>query len=175
MIHQIWVGDTSVNTILQNTNSVKNMNNMLEYRLYTNKDLSEFGLNSCLGKYHPVFISNILRIKVLYKYGGWYIDADTIAYKPLSKIDIDFNKYDIYMVEQEFRSKFNKDVIHYDSGFVYAKQGYDFGILNDYDMLGPLFPHWEKFFKDKEFGHIDKKYFSNKSTFMKHLEYGSWK
>lgn len=94
IIHQIWLGEKRMpKHIVQFTNEMKDSHPDFQYNLWTDKNLPDMppiiqevydSLN------HPAMKSDLLRVYVLYIYGGIYIDAD---YKLLTNLN-DLNCYD---------------------------------------------------------------------------------
>ena len=88
IIHQIWVGNEIPEDILENTKQIQELNPEFEYRLYRNEIVYEFNMENI--KFTKIaFLVDILRLKILQKYGGIYIDCDVIPQKPLIEY---FNK-----------------------------------------------------------------------------------
>jgi mannosyltransferase OCH1-like enzyme len=91
-IHQIWLGPKEPPTDWMNTWPEKNP--QWEYHLWTEKNLPELynqkqfdKINTWSGK------ADILRIELLYQYGGIYIDSDCECLNPL---DDDLRKYPLF-------------------------------------------------------------------------------
>jgi len=89
-IHQIWLGDNPLPRLW--TDTVKDFAEEYEYkyRLWTDVSLKDLGIEEFPGL-KALYTSfskelagraDILRLLVLYKYGGVYIDADTVVLKP---------------------------------------------------------------------------------------------
>ena len=105
IIHQIWLGDQSKRPMSE-INRLKEMNSSWEYILWTENEIkSIFGelinqrhfdslvnLNSTIqdrigsisDDYYYCGQSDILRYEILYRYGGFYVDADTVPIKEFS-------------------------------------------------------------------------------------------
>ena len=85
-IHQIWVGSNKIPDIYkENINKMKNLNN-LKYEFWDNERvILEFPeIKKYLDIDCPdVYISNFLRMKILTKYGGWYVD---LGFEPLKAL-----------------------------------------------------------------------------------------
>lgn len=87
-IHQIWIGNEPSSKVISYMKSVKDMNPDYEYVLWGNDKLEELGVKQYFDEdYVPSFISNIMRMKILQKHGGWYIDADVIAHGSLNNLE----------------------------------------------------------------------------------------
>lgn len=86
IIHQIWIGDKAPPTSCMD--SIKNDNPSFEYKLWNQKELNKLDISKTLqlkikcmkewcGK------ADIWRYVILKKYGGIFIDADTVSLEPL--------------------------------------------------------------------------------------------
>lgn len=89
-IHQIWIGDNPLPTAW--TDTVKDFAKKYDYtyKLWTDSSVKELGMDEIPGL-KTLYTSfgrelagraDILRLLILYKYGGIYIDADTVIMKP---------------------------------------------------------------------------------------------
>jgi mannosyltransferase OCH1-like enzyme len=89
-IHQIWIGDNPLPT--EWTDTVKEFAKKYDYtyKLWTDSSVKDLGMDEIPGL-KPLYASfgrelagraDILRLLILYKYGGIYIDADTVIMKP---------------------------------------------------------------------------------------------
>lgn len=91
IIHQIWIGNEAPEFIKNAMQSVKNYNPDYEYKLWTNEHIDKFDVRKYIDDELPeAHISNIIRIKVLAEYGGWYIDADMSAHDSLNLLPTGF-------------------------------------------------------------------------------------
>lgn len=89
-IHQIWIGENPIPT--EWINSVKTFaaEYAYKYKLWTESSIKDLDFDSIPGleKLYKSFSkelagqADILRLLILYKYGGVYIDADTVVIKP---------------------------------------------------------------------------------------------
>ena len=86
IIHQIWIGPKPAPTKFMNT--WKNKNPDYEYICWTEDKIKElnftFKCQKIIDKtdlYHGK--ADIMRLEILYKYGGIYLDADSICVEPL--------------------------------------------------------------------------------------------
>jgi mannosyltransferase OCH1-like enzyme len=84
IIHQIWLGDKS----LKPTNLMKTwekINPSWEYKLWTEENLPVLVNQKHFDNYGSNYVgkANILRYEILNQFGGFYIDADSKAIKPL--------------------------------------------------------------------------------------------
>jgi inositol phosphorylceramide mannosyltransferase catalytic subunit len=89
IIHQIWIGNRQRPEALMD--SCRVMNPTWEYRLWTEENLPTDFVNQekidSMAKNQPHYpeagMSDIIRYELLYRYGGFYIDADTQFINPL--------------------------------------------------------------------------------------------
>jgi mannosyltransferase OCH1-like enzyme len=138
IIHQIWVGDEPPEFIKEAMHGVKKLNPDFEYMFWGNEAIEEFHLEKEFKEATEfAFFSNVLRIKILEKFGGVYIDADVICKQP---IDTWFQKYQ----EHDLYSVHNRD-IYPDNGIIIAKPNLDYFLaLVDYDLKGPIGFYWQR-------------------------------
>lgn len=87
IIHQIWIGPHPMPTNFMN--SWKNKNPDYEYICWTEEKIKELNFTFRCQKiidivelYHGK--ADIMRLEILYKYGGIYLDADSICIEPLN-------------------------------------------------------------------------------------------
>jgi len=118
IIHQIWIGPKKRPSQWMETWKMKNPS--WQYKLWTEKTIKkEFpnGLynqtqyNRLGSQYHGK--ADILRYEILYKYGGFYIDADTSATRPL---DDDLLECDLFTCGLNLENK------RYANGFIACKE-----------------------------------------------------
>lgn len=89
-IHQIWIGDNPLPTEWIDTVKVFAAEYAYKYKLWTDASLKELRIDEFPGlkKLYTSFggelagRADILRLLILYKFGGIYIDADTVVMKP---------------------------------------------------------------------------------------------
>lgn len=94
-IHQIWLGGTLPDNYKRLTESWVKYNPEWEYKLWTDSDVDELDLIN-----RPVFDSmrnlgmkaDLLRVEILNKFGGLYVDVDFECLKPFD----DFHKLSFY-------------------------------------------------------------------------------
>ena len=87
IIHQIWIGPNKMPVEWMDTWRDKNPN--MEYRVWTEVELETFGLrfkDKCdalisEGEYRGA--SDIMRVELLDRYGGVYVDVDSICLEPI--------------------------------------------------------------------------------------------
>lgn len=99
IIHQIWLGPNTPPSNAQHCqDSIKQLHPNWEYKLWTDKDIEEFGLTN--KKYYDLSRNygeraDIARYEILYRIGGVYIDVDFELLQPL---DLLHHTYDFYTV-----------------------------------------------------------------------------
>ncbi|MBW1699729.1 MAG: hypothetical protein JRH18_17800 [Deltaproteobacteria bacterium] len=89
IIHQIWIGNKPRPRVLMET--CKAMNPTWEYRLWTEENLPKDFINQkhieSISKHQPNYPeaaqSDIMRYEILFRYGGFFVDADTEFINPL--------------------------------------------------------------------------------------------
>jgi mannosyltransferase OCH1-like enzyme len=78
-IHQVWLGSEYPDKYKRLRDTWLDKNPDWEYRLWTDMDVENFGLEN-IDKFHSInnlgCKSDIFRYEILYKYGGLYIDTD---------------------------------------------------------------------------------------------------
>lgn len=88
IIHQIWIGDqTKRPSKLMQT--WMDFHPTWDYFLWTEKEIKEFELlNRSQFDNHPTFPgkADIARYEILYRLGGFFIDADSICIKPMDSL-----------------------------------------------------------------------------------------
>ena len=100
-IHQIWIGDKSINNFphkLQYMSSFKNiLDKSWEYRLWTNKDITiqNFPLtyhsiqkikNKNKDKIKYASIADLMRYEIIYHHGGFYFDTNIELLQDISHL-----------------------------------------------------------------------------------------
>jgi hypothetical protein len=99
IIHQIWIGQRPAPTKMMNTWKEKHPD--FEYILWTEAEIEKRGIKfesqakidsvrELCGK------ADIIRYEILWKYGGYYIDADSICIEPLDSYITDKRAFAIY-------------------------------------------------------------------------------
>lgn len=175
-IHQIWIGDTIPEDILKYTNKMKEMNPEYEYKLWTNKDLVEFGLVELFEqseytiKMTKTYIANIMRFKILTKYGGWHIDADVEPLSPLSKLKIDTEMACSAFEHQQFYI--------FEAGSCIYSEKFDFTeMLEDYVPIRPIMRLFNQYVlkNNVRMTEISKELVGPKGTVLIDRELHSWR
>jgi mannosyltransferase OCH1-like enzyme len=88
-IHQIWLGGRIPEKYKRLTETWKKFHPDWEYRLWTDKDIEEFGLknktlfNTAKNQGQR---SDIFRYEILHRYGGIYVDTDFECLKPFDDL-----------------------------------------------------------------------------------------
>jgi mannosyltransferase OCH1-like enzyme len=97
IIHQIWIGLNSLPDFYKIlAESWKKMHPDWQYILWQNEDLENFGIKNIEAFYATKSMSeraNILRLEILERFGGVYIDIDSECLKPLDSLHINFHFY----------------------------------------------------------------------------------
>jgi len=96
IIHQIWVGSEFPDKYKKWAESWKKIHPDWEYRLWTEKEIEEFGLvNKKLYDRTPNYgaKANIARYEILYRIGGLYIDTD---FECLKSFDVLHENYEFF-------------------------------------------------------------------------------
>jgi len=89
-IHQIWIGDNPLPTDWVDTVKVFASEYAYKYKLWTDASVKDLemddipGLKALYASFSKELAgrADILRLLILYKFGGVYIDADTVVMKP---------------------------------------------------------------------------------------------
>ena len=115
IIHQIWVGDAephhAISTFQNNAEMEKHG---WKHILWTDENISEFELIKS-----PVFReerdqacrADILRYEILYKYGGIFVDADSLLLNP--NLDV-FLDHDFFSCYENYGAGIGHGAINYD-------------------------------------------------------------
>jgi mannosyltransferase OCH1-like enzyme len=111
IIHQIWIGDFKMPLREQAlTQKIKLLHPDYEYKLWTDLDIKEELLPENMNEvYHEfyeqkqyVFCADLLRIYLVYKYGGFYLDVDFDVKQPLDKFFVDNKGYLFHHNDEDF-------------------------------------------------------------------------
>jgi len=102
-LFQIWIGDKPLPDDYRNYQLkwIKNLPADWEYKLYTNEDVAKFEFSSpeSLITYNSLpnstAQSDLLRMEILNKYGGVYLDLDTEPFEPLDFLIFNFDFFGI--------------------------------------------------------------------------------
>jgi mannosyltransferase OCH1-like enzyme len=138
IIHQIWLGEDELSIVRKKAmQTVRSMNPDFKYILWTAEDLPEFNLENIIEEsLHAAFAADIFRLKILEKFGGIYIDTDTICHKNLTYL---LKKYD-YPVSSIYINNLFPDV-----GVILAQENQDFSlVLADYLPVEPIAFYWQR-------------------------------
>ena len=83
ILHQIWVGNKPMPTKWMDT--WRKLNPDMGYSLWTNFQGFRYQkkIQHLIDKGHIACATDIMRVEILYDHGGVYIDADSIALKPI--------------------------------------------------------------------------------------------
>lgn len=88
-IHQIWLGGEVPSRVLELTEKIKKFHPDWEYKLWTDKDVDSLSFfNKKLYDLHDNYgtKSDILRLEILFKEGGIYLDTDFDIVRPFDEI-----------------------------------------------------------------------------------------
>lgn len=114
IIHQIWIGDPAkMPRRLMDTWRMQGW----EYRLWTEKEIVEFGMGEESQRLYDYFYrkgcyygaSDVVRLEVLKREGGIYIDADTERLESLD--DAPFLSADFFAVEANMKGRVANGII----------------------------------------------------------------
>ena len=89
IIHIVWLGSKIPKEYLYNIKTFKKLNPNWEVRIWQDKQIEiEKFVNQDLINKMPTFAAkvDIIRLEILYKYGGLYTDIDSICLKPIDKL-----------------------------------------------------------------------------------------
>ena len=100
IIHQIWIGNKNEPTKFMNT--WKNKNPEFEYIKWNEEELKNRNISlECLNRVNEIEEmcgkADIIRWELLYKYGGIFLDADSICIEP---IDDELMKMKSFLVKR---------------------------------------------------------------------------
>lgn len=165
IIHQIWIGKPIPDFIQSAMQGVKARNPNFEYMLWDDTAIDIFDsreeFDACLT---IAFFVDILRLKILEKYGGLYIDADYLCLESLDEWYLKYQELPLY-------SSHIKDiypevyVIIADPGLDYTK------VFIDLDPDEPMAFYWQRMLPglipDNEIGLM--------GTPLRDLRMNSWK
>lgn len=96
-IHQIWIGSMVPQEFRAFQASWQQQHPDWEYRLWTQHDLKELGLENqdlIAQSRNPAEISDLMRYEILYRFGGVYVDMDYECLRPLTVLN---HLYDFYI------------------------------------------------------------------------------
>jgi len=101
IIHQVWIGDQSKRPT-KLLNSIKDMNPGWEYKLWTEDNLPELELQPLMdaipNSYAPA-VCDLIRVELLYRYGGFYVDADSLALEPFPDTLLENDSFTVWESE----------------------------------------------------------------------------
>jgi len=104
IIHQIWLGDAPMSKYIDQW---REMNPTFEHKIWTEENLPELRNEKHFNSYSNYHASlhcgraDILRLEVLEKYGGIYIDADCVPLRPLTDDLLEHDSWAVYENEIE--------------------------------------------------------------------------
>jgi mannosyltransferase OCH1-like enzyme len=100
LIHFVYCGGPLPDTMLSIMDTVRHSNPDWEYRFWDNAAIASEGLDylSLLDKFKaPVHVSDYVRLLVVQKYGGIYLDCDVECVRPIDKL----LKYEAFAAPQD--------------------------------------------------------------------------
>jgi hypothetical protein len=87
IIHQIWIGSLPPPTECMNSWSNKHIATGFQYRLWTESDFAADIETKCSAQIalcrELCGVADIMRLEILYKYGGIFVDADSVCIEPI--------------------------------------------------------------------------------------------
>lgn len=87
LIHQIWLGGEPPRHIRSWMDTWRSLHGRWEYRLWTDDDVASAETRSQIERADSYAAkADILRVEVLRKYGGVYVDADYEAHRPIDSL-----------------------------------------------------------------------------------------
>lgn len=89
IIHIVWIGSQIPNEYLYNIKTFKKLNPDWEIRIWRDKQIKiEKFINQDLINKMPTYAAkvDIIRLEILYKYGGIYTDCDSTCLKPIDRL-----------------------------------------------------------------------------------------
>lgn len=104
-LHQIWVGNTRIPShIKENMDKVREHHKDFNYYFWNDDNLPELPdhLKKMYDAYqHPAIKADLLRMYVIYKFGGTYLDADIVPINGLYSEFILHQQYDGFIIYNE--------------------------------------------------------------------------
>jgi mannosyltransferase OCH1-like enzyme len=98
-IHQVWIGDQSKRPV-DLLNSIREMNPTWEYTLWTEENLpDDLRLQELIDAVpHNDYTAkcDLIRYELLYRYGGFYVDADSLALRPFPDELLDNDSFAVW-------------------------------------------------------------------------------
>jgi hypothetical protein len=143
IIHQIWVGSPIPENFRILVNKLKLKNPNYDHILWDkNMFIEEFPESRIFFELEcvPAFLADYMRLRILNKYGGWYIDVDYEAFISLDSLKFT-NKL---IVCESYLSKYK-----FMTGFFYTTKSYDFKDLIKYLPDTVLMGKFDDFLKDE--------------------------
>jgi inositol phosphorylceramide mannosyltransferase catalytic subunit len=87
IIHQIWIGGEVPPEIVQLMHTVRTAHPNWEYMLWTDENLPDIeNLDAFRAARTMAMKADILRLELLWRYGGVYVDADFSCHHPLDQL-----------------------------------------------------------------------------------------
>lgn len=147
IIHQLWIGPKTPPTEWMNTWKEKNPD--WEYILWDEHSLEQLQIENqsivnkiletpYMGKIEYHGIKDVFQYEILYRYGGMFIDADSICKRPLPDYLTRFDCFTCYEAE-EIRKGYTA------LGYVGSSKGFHVfrDIIDELKSMSNYFPAWK--------------------------------
>ncbi len=179
IIHQIWIGEEPPEYIVNGMNTVKNMNPDFKYIKWDNENILDLNLSKkAIGWLNDPtvitsFLADHLRHVILMKYGGWYIDADTICNESILELHNKVCYNDLALVRLNDNEN---DVLKFANGYFACSEGYNFTRMLDLLSIHKCSMNPSNvFYKNIEKIEINCSDIGLNGKYLKDLRLGSWK
>ena len=174
MIHQIWISeDGSIpENVLKDIETFKTLNPDKEHKLWTNEDIGEFGFEYISG-IPEAYQTDVIRLHILKKYGGWYIDADMVCKKPLTELE-----EHISLDKDKLTVMLSSPIGLLSNGMFYSPIGFNFdAVLEPYKLDTTMIQDWDKWIKSivKDYDIIPFDLVGYDGKYIKDLRTSSWR
>ena len=96
IIHQIWIGDCVPEKFKGFQETWKKFHPDWEYRLWTQNDILELNLRNIdliRQSRNPGEVADMLRLEILHRFGGVYVDMDFECLAPLDELNYEYDFY----------------------------------------------------------------------------------
>lgn len=173
IIHQIWLDDDLPLQLKMASDSIKSIHKGYKYNLWRKEDLKDFELDHLIGKVHPIRLANILKIKLLTTFGGWYFDIDIAGKGSLGNLPT-------YILNSKICVNLRLDGMNktFGNSIVGCEKYYDFSLLlREYESTSSseMKNHWNVFCKKNEVTQIPYEFFNRSGTLFMDLKLKTWK
>jgi len=163
IIHQIWIGEEP-EMIVEARKTVKELNPDFTYMFWDESNTAEFFTKKDEeNSTHIAHLCNVIKVNIISKYGGIYIDADVICLVPLEEW---FCKYK----NKRLSSYFIQDT-YPETGVIIAEPKINFYLaLVDYIPNAPMVFYWQRMKPSC----IPESEVGKNGTILKDLRLNSW-